>query len=92
LEILSLELPAAASPALPVLLDQARKKTIRVWAERSPFDLKDILKRRGYRWSDGSDGRTKSWYVDVQESGLDDESPFSELKSTCSKWSRASRS
>src|SRR5258706_1628265 len=42
--------------ALAVLLDQARKKTIRVWAEQSPFDLKDVLKRRGYRWCDGSHG------------------------------------
>ncbi|MET3365539.1 hypothetical protein ABH972_008083 [Bradyrhizobium ottawaense] len=25
-----------------------------LWAEQSPFDLKDVLKRRGYRWSDGS--------------------------------------
>jgi DNA polymerase-3 subunit epsilon len=40
---------------------------MRVWAEQSPFDLKDELKRRGYRWSDGSDGRPKSWYIDVDE-------------------------
>ena len=52
------------------------EKTVRVWAERSPFDLKDVLKRRGYRWSDGSDGRPRSWYVDVQETGLDDELEF----------------
>ena len=76
LEILSLELPTTASPALAALLDRARKKTVRVWAERSPFDLKDVLKRRGYRWSDGSDGRPRSWYVDVQETGLDDELEF----------------
>jgi DNA polymerase III subunit epsilon len=43
--------------ALAVLLDQARKKTIRGWAEQSSFDLKDVLKRRGYRWCYGSDGR-----------------------------------
>jgi hypothetical protein len=34
---------------------QARKKTMRIWVEQSPFDLKDTLKRRGYRWSDGSE-------------------------------------
>jgi DNA polymerase-3 subunit epsilon len=53
--------------ALAVLLDQARKKTIRVWAEQSPFDLKDVLERRGYRWCDGSDGRPRSWYINVNE-------------------------
>jgi DNA polymerase-3 subunit epsilon len=68
LEILAFELPDLGEPALAVLLERARKKTMRVWAEQSPFDLKDELKRRGYRWSDGSDGRPKSWYIDVEES------------------------
>jgi DNA polymerase-3 subunit epsilon len=30
--------------------------------------MKEHLKRRGgYRWSDGTDGGRKSWYVDVDE-------------------------
>lgn len=58
LEILALELPAAGARALGILLEQARKKKMRVWAEQSPFELKDALKRRGYRWSDGSDDFT----------------------------------
>jgi DNA polymerase-3 subunit epsilon len=49
---------------------------MRVWAVQSPFDLKDALKRRGYRWSDGSDGRPRSWYVDVEESALAEEIVF----------------
>jgi len=49
---------------------------MRVWAEQSPFELKDALKRRGYRWCDGSDGRPRSWYVDIDESKLDDEIAF----------------
>jgi DNA polymerase-3 subunit epsilon len=76
LEILALDLPTTGAPALALLLETARKKTIRVWAEQSPFDLKDVLKRRGYRWSDGSDGRPRSWYIDVGETALDDEIAF----------------
>jgi DNA polymerase-3 subunit epsilon len=76
LEILALELPTTGGPALALLLETARKKTIRVWAEQSPFELKDSLKRRGYKWSDGSDGRPKSWYVDVCETVLQDEIAF----------------
>ena len=76
LEILALELPTTGTSALAVLLEQARKKTMRLWAEQSPFDLKNALKRRGYRWSDGSDGRPRSWYIDVDESKLDDEITF----------------
>jgi DNA polymerase-3 subunit epsilon len=49
---------------------------VRVWAEHSPFDLKDALKRRGYRWSAGNDGRPRSWYVGVDEHKLDDEIAF----------------
>jgi DNA polymerase-3 subunit epsilon len=76
LEILSFELPTTGTSALAVLLARARKKTMRLWAEQSPFDLKDVLKRRGYRWSDGADGRPRSWYVDLDESRLDDEIAF----------------
>jgi len=76
LEILDFGLPTTGAPALAVLLDTARRKTVRIWAEQSPFELKDSLKRRGYRWSDGTDGRPKSWYVDVGESAVDDELAF----------------
>lgn len=76
LEVLAFELPTTGSPALALLLETARKSTLRVWAEQTAFDLKDSLKRRGYRWNDGSDGRPKSWFVDVDESDLDDEIAF----------------
>ena len=74
----------AASPAEPgglpvmlaVLLERARRKTIRIWAEQSPFDLKDELKKRGYRWNDGADGRPRSWYIDVDEASQANEIEF----------------
>jgi DNA polymerase III subunit epsilon len=75
LEVLAFELPSG-SPALSLLLETARKPTVRVWAEQSPFELKDALKKRGYRWNDGSDGRPKSWHVDVCETALQDEIAF----------------
>jgi DNA polymerase-3 subunit epsilon len=76
LEVLVLDLPTTGSPALALLLKTARKKTWRVWAEQSPFELKDSLKRRGYRWSDGSDGLPRSWCIDVHEAALNDEIAF----------------
>jgi DNA polymerase-3 subunit epsilon len=76
LEILAHELPTTGAPALARLLETARKTTVRIWAEQSPFELKELLKRRGYRWSDGSDGRPRSWYTDVRESEVDDEIAF----------------
>jgi DNA polymerase III subunit epsilon len=76
LEILAFELPTTGAPALALLLETARKKTMRIWAEQSPFELRDALKRRGYRWSEGSDGRPRSWYVDALEGAHEDEIAF----------------
>ena len=61
LEILAHTIPGTDRTALALLLENARRKTIRIWAEQSPFDLKDDLKKRGYRWSSGDDGRPKAW-------------------------------
>jgi DNA polymerase-3 subunit epsilon len=76
LEVLALELPPTGATALALLLETARKPTVRVWAEQSPFEFKDSLKRRGYRWSDGSDGRPKSWHIDVFETAVKAEIAF----------------
>jgi DNA polymerase-3 subunit epsilon len=63
--LLAHQIPAAAVTALSALLDHARRNTCRIWAEQSPYDLKDQLKRRGYRWNAGADGSLRCWYVDV---------------------------
>ncbi|MCA1530865.1 3'-5' exonuclease [Bradyrhizobium yuanmingense] len=76
LEVLDFVLPTTGAPALALLLETARRPTLRVWAEQTAFELKDSLKRRGYRWNDGSDGRPKSWFIDVDETALDDEIAF----------------
>ncbi|MCK1656745.1 3'-5' exonuclease [Bradyrhizobium sp. 151] len=67
IEILSKDAPRLGRSAFALLLERARRKTVRIWAEQSPFELKDALKKRGYRWSDGADGRPRSWYIDVDE-------------------------
>jgi DNA polymerase-3 subunit epsilon len=75
-EILSTDLSKLNRSAFALLLERARRKTIRIWAEQSPFELKDMLKKRGYRWSDGTDGRPRSWYIDVDASDRDSEIEF----------------
>lgn len=49
---------------------------VRIYAEHSPFDMKDHLKARGYRWADGSDGRPKSWWVEISEDAVEAELHF----------------
>lgn len=72
-EILAHSLPAEARSAFAELIDSAHRTTVRIWAQRSPFELKDALKARGYRWNDGTDGRPKSWFIDVDENKRDAE-------------------
>lgn len=38
--------------------------TWRIWAENAPFDLKDHLKRRGYRWNT-EPPNPRAWYIDL---------------------------
>lgn len=72
LEILGRPLKSGRT-ALSHLLEVARQPSWRIWAERSPFDLKDRLKARGYRWN-GEEGPTpKAWYIDVAEADRDAE-------------------
>ena len=73
IELLARPLPQSGTLALAALLETARQATCRVWAEGSPYDFKDILKARGYRWNDGNDGQPRSWYRDVSEDTLDEE-------------------
>jgi DNA polymerase-3 subunit epsilon len=55
--------------ALPLaqLLDRARRPMVRIWVEHSPFELKDQLKERGYRWNADGGSAPRAWYVDVDE-------------------------
>ncbi|MCZ7483022.1 3'-5' exonuclease [Rhizobium rhizogenes] len=66
------------------LYQASQRSRVRIYAENSPFDMKDHLKKRGYRWSDGSDGRPKAWWVEVAEEKLDEELHF--LRTEIYRW------
>jgi DNA polymerase-3 subunit epsilon len=55
------------------LLKASQRARIRIYADNSPFEMKDHLKARGYRWSDGTDGRPKSWWTEIGEEELEAE-------------------
>jgi DNA polymerase-3 subunit epsilon len=69
------------------LCEASRRSRARIFAEHSPFDMKDHLKARGYRWSDGSDGRPKSWWIELAEDELAKELSF--LRSEIYRWDEA---
>lgn len=76
LEVLAHPLPNDAGCAMSHLLTSARETVLRIWAEGSPFDMKDVLKKRGYRWNDGADGRPKSWFIEIPEASHETELTF----------------
>jgi DNA polymerase-3 subunit epsilon len=84
LEVLTRETSGEMRTAFAELYQASQQARVRVFAENSPFDMKDHLKSRGYRWSDGSDGRPKSWWIEVDEDALDNE--FHYLRTEIYRW------
>jgi DNA polymerase-3 subunit epsilon len=74
--MLAQTLPRSGRTTLSALLQSARAPRWRVWARGAPFVLRESLKKRGYRWNDGKDGRPRAWFADVQNETLDAEVGF----------------
>ncbi len=68
LNILSVE-----EGAFDELKASVKKREILVCAINSSYDTKDLLKARGYRWSDGSAALPKAWWTVVDEGDFGDE-------------------
>ncbi|NDG85944.1 MAG: DNA polymerase III subunit epsilon [Proteobacteria bacterium] len=56
------------------LLLNARKASIQMMAVGAPFESKDLLKARGYRW----DNQNRHWWKEIDPSGLIDETAWLE--------------
>lgn len=59
LAVLASALPLSGQTGLGRLLSVAAKPSYRLQATAAPFDAKDLLKARGYRW----DGNNKVWHT-----------------------------
>jgi DNA polymerase-3 subunit epsilon len=67
IELLSMPLPKTGGRAMGRLLEQARRPSWRIWAENAPFEVKDVLKARGYRWNANGTASPRAWYIDVPD-------------------------
>jgi DNA polymerase III subunit epsilon len=67
LEILSRPLPRSGRTGFSHHLEQAFAPLYRVKAVRAPFEAKDALKARRYRWDDGGKSQMRCWYKDLPE-------------------------
>lgn len=66
LEVLQSELPVSGVKVMKILLEKARIPEIKIWALNAPFDNKDKLKDRGYRW----DAERKIWNISMSQVAL----------------------
>lgn len=69
-------LPVSRITAMKALLDRVSNTACYFYVVDSPFDKKDILKQRGYRWHGGSLAAPKCWWIAVPESSEKDELDF----------------
>ncbi len=76
LEVLQQPLPASGTKAMQALLKNARSPELKVSAIGSPFESKDALKERGYRWN----AERKIWAKSIPKHQLEDEAAW--LKET----------
>ncbi len=76
IELLARVHPNSGRTGLAQLLDRARRPSWRIWAENSPFDLKDVLKARGYRWNGEGNAAPRAWFIDVPQEARAEEEAF----------------
>jgi DNA polymerase-3 subunit epsilon len=69
LEVLRQPFGETGETALKILLESAREPSLRIWAIGSPFETKDVLKARGYRW----ESEKRVWYRDLGAADLKQE-------------------
>lgn len=77
-QLLSLEIGADKKPALSFLLQAVRQSKVIVKATGAPFDVKDELRKRGYRWN--ADARV--WQKMMDEQRLEEEKVWLSANST----------
>lgn len=72
LEVLRRPLPTTGRIAFSRLLETAATPALRLWATGSPFDSKDALRERGYRW----DAERRVWHRLVSRADAKEESEW----------------
>ncbi len=65
IHILSQKLPVSNSYALKELLETINQPSFKLWAVKSPFEKKDLLKNRRYRWHGEGQGKYKAWAIEI---------------------------
>ena len=72
--LLAQRLPVSGATVLAALRRSALAPTTRLWAVRAPFEAKEALRARGYRWMpEMRNGIERAWWTDVEPAALENE-------------------
>lgn len=74
--LIGLPLPRSGRSAFDRVLEASLVPSARVWALRAPFEAKDLLKRRGFKGSDGCGGLPRAWNADLPSPAAEAELAF----------------
>ncbi|WP_286965189.1 3'-5' exonuclease [Methylobacterium sp.] len=78
LELLEMPLPVSHEITMSKLLDAANRPTMKIWAIGTPYEVKDRLRERGYKWNAGQDGRYRAWHREIDPDQVEAELRFLE--------------
>ena len=68
--LLAQQLPKSQVPVLKELLTQSKAIRFKLYAVNSPYDSKELLKARGYRWSMSQNDKYRAWSIELNEDCL----------------------
>lgn len=71
--LLTMKLPKSGERVLSRILKTARQPTWRIFADGAPFEIKDVLKHRGYKWNADRALGPRAWWKDVPSELVDAE-------------------
>lgn len=69
-------LPRSGRSVLGTVLAAARKACWRIFAEEAPYDAREILRKRGYRWNATPEFGPRSWWIDLERMRVEPELQF----------------
>lgn len=67
IHILAQDLLISKELVLKQLLTNSGALMFKLWATNSPYNSKDLLKARGYRWSMNQNDKHRAWFIEVIE-------------------------
>ena len=73
IHILSKILPISKKLVLKSIIDSNNQLRFKLWAINAPFDTKEVLKARGYKWNIEIGDKYKAWAVEITEEKLESE-------------------